>query len=375
MVNSNYLERYIISIETLGPLYIGSGHEIGKKDWILNRRDNTAYIIDEIRLFNYLRNNNLLSSFEKFMLSNARGGLFEWAKENRIINDIIHQTSKYSLDCENIVDVNKVRGIQTFIKDGYGKPYIPGSSIKGAIRNVLLSQSIVKDTNSNDEVISALRKPDAGDNKNKLSGEANKLDKKYFRTLNREGSKYGDAVNDIMSGIKIADSKPLSYNNLTLCQKIDAKLDGYAREPKIPIFRECIKPETKIEFNLTVDTALFKKDISYIENAVENFLNNYNEEFLLKFKEENPYYGNVIYLGGGAGYHTKTVTSSLLKNEPDKVKIIGNIINNTVSKNKRNEHRHYDDYKLGVSPHIVKLTEYDGELVQMGPCSIKISKL
>ena len=373
MINSNYLERYKITIETLGPLYIGSGHEIGKKDWILNRRDNTAYIIDEIKLFNYLRNNNLLSYFEKFMLSNARGGLFEWAKENKVINDIIHQTSKYSLDCENIVDVNTVKGIQTFIKDGYGKPYIPGSSIKGAIRNVLLFQSIEKETNSNDEVISALRKPDAGDNKNKLSGEADKLDKKYFRTLNREGSKYDDAVNDVMSGIKISDSKPLSFNNLTLCQKIDAKLDGDPSE--LPIFRECIKPETKIEFNLTIDNALFKKDISYIENAVESFLNNYNEEFLLKFKEENPYYGNVIYLGGGAGYHTKTVTSSLLKNESDKVKIIGNIINNTVSKNMRDKHRHYDDHKLGVSPHMVKLTEYDGELVQMGPCRIKISKL
>ena len=373
MINSNYLERYIITIETLGPLYIGSGHEIGKKDWILNRRDNTAYIIDEIKLFNYLRNNNLLSSFEKFMLSNARGGLFEWAKENKVINDIIHQTSKYSLDCENIAQVNTVKGIQTFIKDGYGKPYIPGSSIKGVIRNVLLSQSIEKDTNSNDEVISALRKPDAGDNKNKLSGEADKLDKKYFRTLNRECSKDGDAVNDIMSGIKIADSKPLSFSNLTLCQKIDAKLDGDPSE--LPIFRECIKPETKIEFNLTIDTSLFKKSISYIEEAVENFLNNYNEEFLLKFKEENPYYGNIIYLGGGAGYHTKTVTSSLLKNKSDKVKIIGNIINNTVSKNMRDKHRHYDDYKLGVSPHMVKLTEYDGELVQMGPCRIKISKL
>ena len=63
-----------------------------------------------------------------------------------------------------------------------------------------------------------------------------------------------------------------------------------------------------------------KKEISYIENAVENFLNNYNEEFLLKFKEEIPYYGNVIYLGGGAGYHTKTVTSSLLKNESIRLK-------------------------------------------------------
>lgn len=374
MINSNYLERYIITIETLGPLYIGSGHEIGKKDWILNRRDNTAYIIDEIKLFNYLRNNNLLFSFEKFMLSNARGGLFEWAKENKIINDIIYQTSKYSLDCENITQVNKVRGIQTFIKDGYGKPYIPGSSIKGAIRNILLSQSIEKDTHSNDDIISALRKPNAGDN-NKLNGEKDKLDKKYFRTIDREGSNYGDAVNDIMSGLKIADSKPLSFDNLTLCQKIDANLDGYTRKTRIPILRECIRPETKIEFNLTIDTSLFKKSISYIEEAVENFLDNYNEEFLLKFKEESPYYGNVIYLGGGAGYHTKTVTSSLLKNEPDKVKIMGNIINNTVSEKMRDKHRHYDDHKLGVSPHMVKLTEYDGERVQMGPCEITITKL
>lgn len=374
MANKNYLERYKITIETLGPLHIGSGHEIGKKDWILNRRDNTAYIIDEVKLFSYLRKNNLLASFEKYMFVNSRGGLFEWAKENKIINDIIHQTAKYSLDCENIVEVNTVKDIQTFIKDGYGNPYIPGSSIKGAIRNVLLSQSIEKDTHSNDDIISALRKPNAGDN-NKLNGEKDKLDKKYFRTIDREGSNYGDAVNDIMSGLKIADSKPLSFDNLTLCQKIDANLDGYTRKTRIPILRECIRPETKIEFNLTIDTSLFKKSISYIEEAVENFLDNYNEEFLLKFKEESPYYGNVIYLGGGAGYHTKTVTSSLLKNEPDKVKIMGNIINNTVSEKMRDKHRHYDDHKLGVSPHMVKLTEYDGERVQMGPCEITITKL
>ena len=54
---------------------------------------------------------------------------------------------------------------------------------------------------------------------------------------------------------------------------------------------------------------------------------------------------------------------------------MGNIINNTVSKHMRDKHRHYDDHKLGVSPHMVKLTEYDGELVQMGPCRIKMSKL
>lgn len=54
---------------------------------------------------------------------------------------------------------------------------------------------------------------------------------------------------------------------------------------------------------------------------------------------------------------------------------MGNIINNTVSKNMRDKHRHYDDHKLGVSPHMVKLTEYDGERVQMGPCEITITKL
>ncbi len=374
MANKNYLERYKITIETLGPLHIGSGHEIGKKDWILNRRDNTAYIIDEVKLFTYLRKKNLLVPFEKYMLSNAHAGLYEWARENKVLGDITHQAAKYSLDCENIAQVKTVKSIQTFIKDGYGMPYIPGSSIKGAIRNILLSQSIEKDTHSNDDIISALRKPNAGDN-NKLNGEKDKLDKKYFRTIDREGSNYGDAVNDIMSGLKIADSKPLSFDNLTLCQKLDANLDGYTRKTQIPILRECIRPESKIEFNLTIDTSLFKKSISYIEEAVENFLNNYNEEFLLKFKEESPYYGNVIYLGGGAGYHTKTVTSSLLKNEPDKVKIMGNIINNTVSKKMRDKHRHYDDHKLGVSPHMVKLTEYDGELVQMGPCEITITKL
>lgn len=372
-MNKAYLKRYKITIETIGPLFIGSGHEIGKKDWIFDRKANTAHIIDENKLFVYLRRKNLLKSFEKYMLYNGKG-LYEWARENNAFNDIIKQAAKYSLDCDAIAEVNTMKGIKTFIKDGYGRPYIPGSSIKGAIRNILLSKYIENDTNAMTRgLYQALTDSGVRNQEKIIDKEFKAVDSKYFRTLNRENTKSDDAVNDIMSGLRISDSKPLEYSNLTLCQKIDAKLNGDTSD--MPIFRECIKPETKVELNLTIDSTVFKHGISYIEGAIEQFLTNYNEEFLAKFREEKVYNGNIIYLGGGAGYHTKTAISALLKNDAKKVKIIGNIINNTVARKKRDEHRHYDDYKLGVSPHIVKLTEYDGELLQMGPCYIDFSEV
>ena len=171
-----------------------------------------------------------------------------------------------------------------------------------------------------------------------------------------------------MNGLHIGDSKPLSLDDLTLCQKIDVHVDG--RERDLPILRECIKPGTRLEFDVTIDDTECPLTIEQIRSSINVFLQGYNKLFLEKFQEETPYVKDVIYLGGGAGFATKTVLHDLLENSNDKVRlrIIGSILN---FKAKR-EHKHHLDYKAGVSPHTCKLTEYNGERYQMGACSIEI---
>ena len=80
---------------------------------------------------------------------------------------------------------------------------------------------------------------------------------------------------------------------------------------------------------------------------------------------------NLIYSGGVTGFHTKTVTSQILSKDKNCVEITSKIIDNTLGKKAKREHKHFMDKDLGVSPHVAKLTEFERDLVQFGPCKIE----
>ena len=88
--------------------------------------------------------------------------------------------------------------------------------------------------------------------------------------------------------------------------------------------------------------------------------------FLKYFTDEVLYEGNIIYLGGGVGFASKTVTNHLLAGEPNRVKHIGELIDKTTGKSQHSGNK-------TVNPHIVKLTEYDRALIQMAACSIEFA--
>lgn len=83
-----------------------------------------------------------------------------------------------------------------------------------------------------------------------------------FHTLEKEKVKKENAVCDELSGLRISDSRPLYVQDLILCQKIDKGMDG--NNQILPIFRECLKPEIKIYFDMTIDESIcnYKSQIS-----------------------------------------------------------------------------------------------------------------
>ena len=54
------------------------------------------------------------------------------------------------------------------------------------------------------------------------------------------------------------------------------------------------------------------------------------------------------------------------------VKRVSEIINATIAPKVRAQHKHYKDAGLGVSPHMLKCTQYDGRLYEMGACTLSI---
>lgn len=366
-----FINRYRVVLEPIGPLFIGSGQALKKKEWVFDPGSKKGYILDDRKLFLYLSEKDKLESFEEFML-HGKGRMLDWMRKEKIYPVMMDSITKYQIDCNSLADDVTDKDIHMFIKDGYGRPYVPGSSLKGAVRNALLGKMIDDKPYKAGQLIAESKNPRRKSSKKFMYDEARELNTHYFNTMNRLEKKRWNAVNDIMSSIKVSDSIPVDFDRLTVCQKIDVSVRG--EERSMPLVRECIMPDTKIILELTIDKTKTDFSIGHITDAINRYLHNYNSEFLSKFGTEVLYDKDVIYLGGGAGYHSKTVTSQLLQKEKDRVEITANIINSTLPVTKRNEHKHNMDRHLGVSPHTAKVTEYDGYLYQMGACNIKFEE-
>ena len=248
---------------------------------------------------------------------------------------------------------------------------MPGNSLKGASRTILLSNNILEYNrrySGNKKDIKNTRYK----GRRYLEREANNIENKAFNTLKRNEEKKYDAVYDTLSGLRISDSKPLSIDDLVLCQKIDVSVDG--NENKLNVLRECLKPNTNIEFELSIDTQLCKYTVDEILEAINNFYKCYLDVFLKKFKKPSSNKKNSFYLGGGSGYVSKTVSYPLYGDD-EGVKIVSNIFQNTLNNRAKRDHKHEKDVALGVSPHMLKCTRYNNNLYEMGLCNIDFVKM
>ncbi|MFQ7012104.1 MAG: type III-A CRISPR-associated RAMP protein Csm5 [Clostridia bacterium] len=364
-----FLHRHKIVLNTLGPVFIGDGRELVKREYVLNKRERKVTVIDQSKFFQYLTQTKKLESYEQYILRKS-GSLQSWMYEERISFQDMKTFAAYEYSCGDVAELNTMKNILTFIKDPYGMPYIPGSSLKGAVRTVLLGSDILRHHEKYSRTADYFSQRTSFDRSNMREIDREIKRAEEIRFCTKEKDEKNQTVNDIMNGLHIGDSKPLSLDDLTLCQKIDVHVDG--RERNLPILRECIKPETRLEFDVTIDETECPLTIEQIRGSINVFLQGYNKLFLEKFQEETPYVKDVIYLGGGAGFATKTVLHDLLKNSKTRSKTIGSILNLKLPRKAQMEHKHDLDYKAGVSPHTCKLTEYEGGLYQMGACSIEI---
>lgn len=347
----DYLKKYEVTITTKGPVYIGSGKNITKKEYYFDENSNKVYFFDFAKMFNGLIKKNLENKYQEYMF-NAKapmdlGGFF---KKNGVGIMDIKKWSDYSVDASNIYDKKefKSKGINTFMKESGNRNYIPGGSLKGAIRTALVVDGIANNYNKfikvGDQVFKDSR------NTSKAGRNANSIENKILRTLNRKDTKENDAVNDIMSCIRVSDSEVVPNEYMTLCQRMDMNVDGGVS--KLPIYYECIKPGVKIKTSITIDTSL-SKDVSIerIKKAIATYSKCLDEDFNSYFDSE-PCNEKTMFLGGYAGFASKTIVYPLLKG--DGLTFTEDILNNSFRK-----HNHLKDgEQFNVSPRMFKVAEY-----------------
>lgn len=360
------LKTYQLYLTVKGPVFIGDGHEIKKKEYVFLDR-NTIGVVDGAKFYSLVKKLHLEKEFERFMLGDDRQEDLDcWRLRNHVLDHDLKNCIKYT---ENVGDREPDKSqlqIKTCVTDPYGNPYIPGSSLKGMLRTILLSRELIQ---NKQKYISDIRgiKNDlkierAG--RRILNSNIKKVEKKAFRKF--EHIDKNDVEFNIMSGIIVSDSEPLSRDDIILCQKWDQHTDGTYKTKNL--LRECLKPGTVIKSTLTIDETLCNIKIEDILEAIQLFYEQYYEVFQRKFPRNDRGKPNTVFLGGGAGFVSKTVIYSMF-DEKEGIEVVKNIFDKTkVPKN----HRHSEDVRMGVSPHNLKCTRYQGKEYMMGQCEVNI---
>jgi len=356
MIKESHLESYTITLTTQSPVYVGSNVCLKKTEFCYYPKIQKVLFLDRDKFLAFLIEKNLMDKYEQFIFS-EKGNLALFMQDLGYGYTEMSRLKLYSVDAGDALDEKRsIKDIHCFMRNQKNQAYIPGSSLKGALRTVLLTKMIADGTYPYAMDINMGRK-DGG----KI------IERNYFNTLTLSEKKKNDILNDIMRTVSISDSKTIDNSDMILCSKLDVAPNGLTR--KLNVVRECVKPGVKIGFALTIDKS-FGRFISVdeIRSSISAFSNYYNREYLRYFPSAKTAgaLSNSIYLGGGSGYFSKNIVYPILGHEEAVVKV-----SKYMQQQFRN-HNHENDIKLGISPGKLKCTSYHNVRYQFGLCRVDI---
>lgn len=339
------VQFYKMKLKILSPTFIGSGETYNRCDYI--KDEGKIYIINQEKWIEYLLEKNLLEKFTKYLEKMGKKTVIEtWLKsENQNVKQAIKRCTSTSFRA-SVLDNFKSNEIHGFVKNIEGQPYIPGSSIKGAIVSAIYGY--------------------------------------YGREKN---IKIKDLSYEKIPGISVSDSTPFSTDNLLVYKKKGKIVLHYdMKDEELPLYRECAMPGTEVEFTLRIDNRNMHKTIvgeNLSLNRIYDVLYDkiqslYNREIgilteydkTLDFIPSQAYNektgdfdDGVFILGGGAGFHSKSILSSLYGYD-DAMKESKFVFSKGIA---RKHHHEKDD---NTCPRALKLADV-GKKVYMGFCKIE----
>ncbi|QSQ08592.1 hypothetical protein H0A61_00925 [Koleobacter methoxysyntrophicus] len=390
-------KKYSIRLKALSPVFIGGGEDskVSRLEYVYSRNSKKIYLLDSGKWVRFLSETRLLDDYvenARRVASGSRGGIdnYEYLSSRirvhkRDVEAVLEEVSYQTLSTGKNPEF-RTHDIYLFLRNAEYLPYIPGSSIKGALETALLSYFCSAKTGIRERYGSRVfgllndnnMKPQQ--KKKGLGRTAKQIEEEAFDWETERNQKRIKIKG--MSGLSVSDSKPFSSSRLYLDKKRDLVIkDGIEKESgRIPFYREYAEPGTETEFTLTLYPDRLKKelgitDIIDIIKAMEarwNLLFGDNgffkawpsveKYFPLEAVKENR---GLIILGGGAGYHSKTVITAISRNMRDANELTKRILDVNY-KNKK----HFRDTPL--SPRALKVAEYNGRKQIIGICRIEV---
>lgn len=350
-----HLKTYDLVLTTRSPVFVGSGREYNKKEYYYDMPGRKVCFIDFSAMFQLLYSRDLINEYENYILKQSNTSLHHFFRDIKLTQADIEKITEYTADVSDaLVEGKPLAKIQQFMRDAQHRPYIPGSSIKGCLRTAILWKLIRSNPLSFDGV-----------------GKTKILEKQYLNILNLNKRNEKDEVNSIMRGISISDSLSIDNRRMILTKKDDISTTG--KKNTINIIREAVAPGTRIKFSMTIDESVKSNvDADFIRESIREYGQYYKETFADSFQNpencEVEGFHDCIVLGGGSGYFGKNILYPLY----GKKIAVGKVANIMQGRMYSANHHHEKDISLGISPHMIKHTQYKAKSYHYGVCQVEI---
>lgn len=317
-------KTYNFEIKTISPVHIGSGDKYDASEYFLDIHNNKTKVFRRIDIPKYYSSLNK-SQQENFINKIQKTGYRFPKIENKkkftrylALNVTSSRPSpKYQI-MENVKSMNK--------------PYIPGSSIKGAIENVILYNSL-----------------ESSEIPNLFNG--NKINDKFLDSF---FSNSGKANDNILRFLQIADSSNATSPVIYDVFSVKPKKKGIGHETVIKTYLETIYSRNTLSSNITtnydekfyedldIDDKSYMIDMNYIKESIFNFSCEYIDyeiDFCIDHDYDNllVFYENLkkinsikkplLKIGHGSGFLATTISLKIKKF--DNIKLFKTVKNNT----------------------------------------------
>ncbi|NHM16476.1 type III-A CRISPR-associated RAMP protein Csm5 [Eggerthellaceae bacterium zg-887] len=296
------VRHYKATLTVEGLVHIGDGEKYGKKDYFA--KDGKIAILDAARFIQRL-DPAQLEEYCEFLREDSRFGLQDYLDTHRELEKAAKSSVAYTIDSSL---ARARRGsyqyfdVYRFMKDAYGCPYVPGSSVKGMLRTALFTFVILNSKGIcrrlYEEKLSSVGDP----------GKAGEMLSQQVFQRNSDGKFDSGIVNDIMRYVSVSDSAPLTTEDLVFAKKYDKfsiRDDGrhkkqmgrisdgsYYEGNELNIYRECLKPGTRIEVLIDIDERMeerlriVKLDLDGLAEIFAKSFELYERSFLQHFEPE-----------------------------------------------------------------------------------------
>lgn len=385
-------KEYIL--KCLSPVHVGDGNTLKSFEYLYDAEQQIVYFIDEAKWIDFLNRHQLIDAFALYLkqISEALSRkdnydgeyVWEWLLRQGIAAEELRQLAVHQARAEAnamLADRQTLNDIVCQATEGNGRPYIPGSTLKGALRTAILYALMKQNPELCDKYAEQLinERNDKNNNK-KIKRADNDLEGKLLVKLrpNRKARwKPNAQLLNVMRGLSVSDAHCVQEDQKTvIVRKIDAVMDADGHnvtDKALPIVRECLPAGAELKFSITIQPAMLKEvgieSIDQILACAREYLQSgldLQEQVFgqAHSKELAEARTADILIGGGTGFISKTLAYPLFRDFA-----AGKAFVQTILQNNFRKHKH-DALDTSLAPRTLKLTNNGMGYSLMGLCQL-----